>query len=95
MRIIGCDSHARQQTLSMLETTSGEAVSLTLTQEGNQVREFYCPASWSYPPGDPSQRIDALVSGVRLQPANYPDSLTWLRSQPNMTTLWRNPKRWG
>jgi len=41
MRIIGCDLHARQQTLAMLETTTGEVVNLTLLHEGNKVREFY------------------------------------------------------
>ena len=41
MRIIGCDLHARQQTLAMLETTTGEMVNLTLMHEGNDVREFY------------------------------------------------------
>ena len=41
MRIIGCDLHARQQSLAMLETTSGEVVTMTLTHEGNNVREFY------------------------------------------------------
>src|SRR5215470_14821772 len=41
MRIIGCDLHARQQTLAMLDTTTGEVVNLTLLHEGNSVREFY------------------------------------------------------
>jgi transposase len=41
MRIIGCDLHARQQTLAMLDTTTGEVVNRTLMHEGNQVREFY------------------------------------------------------
>src|SRR5262249_48249696 len=41
MRIIGCDLHARQQTLAMLDTETGEVVNLTLTHEGNEVREFY------------------------------------------------------
>jgi transposase len=41
MRIIGCDLHARQQTLAMLDTTTGEVVEMTLTHEGNNVREFY------------------------------------------------------
>jgi len=41
MRIIGCDLHARQQSLAMLETTTGEVVNLTLMHEGNEVREFY------------------------------------------------------
>ena len=47
MRIIGCDLHARQQSLAMLETTTGEIVNLVLKHEGNEVREFYsqlpCP----------------------------------------------------
>jgi hypothetical protein len=30
MRIIGCDLHARQQTLAMLDTTTGEVVSAAL-----------------------------------------------------------------
>src|SRR5215471_6872956 len=41
MRIIGCDLHARQQTLAMLDTTTGEVVNLALLHEGNRVREFY------------------------------------------------------
>jgi hypothetical protein len=40
MRIIGCDLHARQQSLAMLETATGEMVNLTLKHEGNEVREF-------------------------------------------------------
>jgi hypothetical protein len=41
MKIIGCDLHARQQTLAMLDTLTGEVVNRTLMHEGNQVREFY------------------------------------------------------
>ena len=41
MRIIGCDLHARQQTLAMLDTATGEVVNVTLTHEGSNVREFY------------------------------------------------------
>jgi hypothetical protein len=37
MRIIGCDLHARQQTLAMLDTASGEIVHV-LTHQGNNVR---------------------------------------------------------
>ena len=40
MRIIGCDLHARQQTLAMLDNTTGEIVNLTLTHEGDNVRDF-------------------------------------------------------
>ena|SRR5438309_8728888 len=41
MRIIGCDLHARQQTLAMLNTTTGEVVSIALLHEENHVREYY------------------------------------------------------
>ena len=41
MRIIGCDLHARQQTLAMLDTTTREAVNMILKHEGDNVREFY------------------------------------------------------
>jgi len=41
MRIIGCDLHARQQTLAMLDTLTGEVVNRTLMHEGSEVREFY------------------------------------------------------
>jgi len=41
MRIVGCDLHARQQTLAMLDNTTGEVVTMTLKHEGNNVREFY------------------------------------------------------
>jgi len=41
MRIIGCDLHARQQTLAMFDTATGEVVNGTLMHEGDQVRKFY------------------------------------------------------
>src|SRR4030088_2337541 len=41
MRIIGCDLHARQQAVAMLDTETGEVVNMTLKHEGNNVREFY------------------------------------------------------
>jgi transposase len=41
VKIIGCDLHARQQTLAMLDTTTGEVVRTTLKHEGSNVREFY------------------------------------------------------
>jgi hypothetical protein len=41
MRIMGCDLHARQQTLAMLDTATGEVVHVALKHEGNQVQEFY------------------------------------------------------
>ena len=42
MRIIGCDLHARQQTLAMLDTTTGEAVNLTLQHESRLIGNVLC-----------------------------------------------------
>jgi transposase len=41
MRIIGCDLHAAQQTIAMLDGDTGEVVERTLTHDGDTVREFY------------------------------------------------------
>jgi transposase len=41
VKIIGCDLHGRQQTLAMLDTSTGEVVRRTLKHESNNVREFY------------------------------------------------------
>jgi len=41
MRVIGVDLHARQQTIAMLDTDTGELVEKTLEHEGEKVREFY------------------------------------------------------
>jgi len=41
MRIIGVDLHARQQTIAMLDTETGELVEKRLEHEGEKVREFY------------------------------------------------------
>jgi transposase len=41
VKIIGCDLHARQQTLAMLDSPTGEVVNVTLKHEGDNVREFY------------------------------------------------------
>jgi transposase len=41
MRIIGCDLHAAQQTIAMLNRETGEIVERTLPHEGTTVRDFY------------------------------------------------------
>ena len=41
MKIVGCDLHARQQTIAMVDTETGEFSEKTLAHEGNEVREFY------------------------------------------------------
>jgi len=45
MRIIGCDLHARQQTIAMLDTDTGELEEKTLEHQGETVREFYSALS--------------------------------------------------
>jgi len=41
MRIIGCDLHARQQSLAILNLETGEVEERQLKHEGDQVRVFY------------------------------------------------------
>jgi transposase len=41
MRIIGCDFHAKQQTIAMLDRDTGEISERTLTHDGTTVRDFY------------------------------------------------------
>ena len=45
MKIIGCDLHARQQTIAMLDTDTGELEEKTLEHQGETVREFYSALS--------------------------------------------------
>ena len=41
MRIIGCDLHAAQQTIAMLNRETGEVIERTLKHDGTTVRDFY------------------------------------------------------
>jgi hypothetical protein len=41
MKIVGCDLHAKQQAIAMVDTETGEFTEKTLAHEGNKVREFY------------------------------------------------------
>ena len=41
MKILGCDLHAKQQTIAMVDMETGEFTQKTLSHEGNEVREFY------------------------------------------------------
>jgi transposase len=41
MRIIGCDLHASQQVIAMLDRETGEIIERTLKHEAQTVREFY------------------------------------------------------
>ena len=40
MKIVGCDLHARQQTIAMMDVETGELTEKMLLHEGNAVREF-------------------------------------------------------
>ena len=41
MRLIGCDLHASQQSIAMLDRDTGVVIEKTLKHEGGAVREFY------------------------------------------------------
>lgn len=41
MRLIGCDLHASQQSIAMLDRDTGVAIEKTLKHERGAVREFY------------------------------------------------------
>src|SRR3979490_490451 len=41
MRLIGCDLHASQQSIAMLDRETGAVIEKTLKHEGEAVREFY------------------------------------------------------
>ena len=41
MRILGCDLHAKQQTIAMVDVETGEFTEKTLSHEGNEGRELY------------------------------------------------------
>jgi hypothetical protein len=41
MKIVGCDLHAKQQTIALVDTETGEFLEKTLLHEGNAVGEFY------------------------------------------------------
>ena len=41
MRIIGCDLHASQQSVAVLDQETGETFETTLKHEGDTVRDFY------------------------------------------------------
>jgi len=41
MKIVGCDLHAKQQAIAIVDTETGEFTEKMLAHEGNQVREFY------------------------------------------------------
>ena len=100
MRIIGCDLHARQQFVAMLNTETGEVVNRTLMHEGDEVREFYSqlpqpvlvgieaigPMQWFL------KLLDELGEGLRLLgQRGFPFELTTYGLTPAEIRL---PFRW-
>jgi hypothetical protein len=41
MKIVGCDLHARQQSIAMVDSGTGEFLEKTLLHKGSAVRDFY------------------------------------------------------
>jgi transposase len=41
MKIVGCDLHAKQQSIAMLDTETSELTERVIRHEGNAVRQFY------------------------------------------------------
>ena len=64
MRLIGCDLHASQQSIAMLDRDTGVVVEKTLTHEGGAVREFYASIPLPVVVGIRGDRLDGLVSAV-------------------------------
>jgi len=46
MRLIGCDLHASQPSIAMLDRDTGVVGEKTLKHEGEAVREFYASSRW-------------------------------------------------
>ena len=73
VKIIGCDLHARQQTLAMLDTTTGEVVRTTLKHVDHVAGWYRVPrvlSSWTDAAesgdacaGMPERRYGAKVTG--------------------------------
>src|SRR5260370_42106749 len=62
----------------MLDTNTGEVMNMTLTHEGNNVREFHSKLPRPGACGHRSHRIDAVVCGAPLVPRSA--SLTAVRA---------------
>ena len=65
MKIVGCDLHARQQSIAMVDTETGEITEKLLKHEGNAVRDFY--ASLEDPVVKSERMFDSLRSDPRLK----------------------------
>jgi hypothetical protein len=72
MQIIGVDLHTRQQSVSMVDTETGEVTEKTLLHEGEAVREFYAavPRAEMVSPAS-----GALSAGTKLATEGSPPPL--------------------
>jgi hypothetical protein len=66
MKIVGCDLHARQQSIAMVDTETGVLTEKVLKHEGNAVREFYAALNGDYthPVAPPSPQTRAQSGSV-------------------------------
>jgi hypothetical protein len=60
MRFIGCDLHASQQSIAILDVETGAVSKKTLTHEGEVVREFYASLLPPVVVGDRSDGVDGM-----------------------------------
>jgi len=70
MKIVGCDLHARQQSIAMVDTETGEFSQKTVNHEGKAVRDFYALAGRSRGGRHRSHRRDAVVLGIARRVRN-------------------------
>jgi hypothetical protein len=68
MRIVGCDLHARQQTIAMVDTETGEFTEKTLPHEENAVRAFYTALEGSVGGSKPQDRYSGWSRGDGIRP---------------------------
>ena len=64
MKIIGCDLHAAQQTIAMLDRETGEVVEKTLKHEGETVRDILRGVAGAGGGRARSHRLDGMVSAA-------------------------------
>jgi hypothetical protein len=64
MKILGCDLHAKQQTIAMVDTETGEFTEKTLSHDGNEVREFYAALEGPVVVGIEATGSHAVVFGT-------------------------------
>ena len=69
-KIIGCDLHASQQTIAMLDPDTGEVIERTLKHEGETVRDFYViirPSARSTIAANSTARLTGSPTSVYLR----------------------------